>query len=322
MQPNAQAIVPRSALGLYHQPDSDDRPLRCCRFGLHRCREASTRMRYPHHPVAPAEAVAQRPERSDQRAQRRQARLGGDAGEAIADARPQCAIRLLGARLRSREAQGTGGCQRILEDRRSPPPAPTLLTPTFAARPCTRSQSAARPGRGRKRRREARRGEGSEKAGRNTSPHATTICCSPMRWTTRRASTRRRRQREDSTLYAPMLADPSKYGEHDARPRWSGRDPNGHPADATSSSRPALAQNPYSRDAINNLAATYIQNNEFTKAFPLIDKLIAMDPSNPDNPLLYAFAYQGLYKGRRTRSSRRSTPTRSSTSTTSRRTRQ
>ena len=58
-----------------------------------------------------------------------------------------------------------------------------------------------------------------------------------------------------------------------------------------------MALNPYSRDAINNLAATYIQTNQFPKAFPLIDKLVALDPSNPDNPLLYAFAYQGLYKG-------------------------
>ena len=48
---------------------------------------------------------------------------------------------------------------------------------------------------------------------------------------------------------------------------------------------------------MNNLAASYIQSNEFSKAFPLIDKLVALDPSNPDNPLLYAFAYQGLYKG-------------------------
>jgi tetratricopeptide (TPR) repeat protein len=72
---------------------------------------------------------------------------------------------------------------------------------------------------------------------------------------------------------------------------------NGRQADATKLFDAALAQNPVSRDAINNLAATYIQNNEFSKAFPLIDKLVAMDPSNPDNPLLYAFAYQGLYKG-------------------------
>ncbi|HEY8831400.1 MAG TPA: FxLYD domain-containing protein, partial [Gemmatimonadaceae bacterium] len=47
----------------------------------------------------------------------------------------------------------------------------------------------------------------------------------------------------------------------------------------------------------NNLAAAYIQNKEYPKAFPLIDKLVAMDPSNPDNPLLYAFAYQGMYRG-------------------------
>ncbi len=72
---------------------------------------------------------------------------------------------------------------------------------------------------------------------------------------------------------------------------------NGHPADAVKLFDAALAKNPYSRDAINNLAATYIQNNEAAKAFPLIDKLHTLDPSNPDNPLMYAFAYQSLYKG-------------------------
>jgi len=99
------------------------------------------------------------------------------------------------------------------------------------------------------------------------------------------------------TLYAPMLANPSKYGELSLVHAGVVATRNGHQADATKLFDAALAQNPYSRDAVNNLAATYIQNNEFSKAFPLIDKLVAMDPSNPDNPLLYAFAYQGLYKG-------------------------
>src|SRR5687767_5974730 len=66
--------------------------------------------------------------------------------------------------------------------------------------------------------------------------------------------------------------------------------------DAVTLFQAALTQNPYSRDAINNLAASYIQTGEFPKAFPLIDKLVQLDPSNPDNPLLYAFAYQGMYK--------------------------
>jgi tetratricopeptide (TPR) repeat protein len=99
------------------------------------------------------------------------------------------------------------------------------------------------------------------------------------------------------TIYAPMLANPSKYGELVLVHAGVIATRNGHPADAGKLFDAALAQNPYSRDVVNNLAATYIQNKEFTKAFPLIDKLVAMDPSNPDNPLLYAFVYQGLYKG-------------------------
>ena len=99
------------------------------------------------------------------------------------------------------------------------------------------------------------------------------------------------------TVYAPMLANPSKYGEISLVHAGVVATRNGHQPDAIKLFDAALAQNPYSRDAINNLAATYIQNNEFPKAFPLIDRLVALDPSNPDNPLLYAFAYQGLYKG-------------------------
>jgi tetratricopeptide (TPR) repeat protein len=99
------------------------------------------------------------------------------------------------------------------------------------------------------------------------------------------------------TLYAQMLANPAKYGEISLVHGGVVATRNGHQADAIKLFDGALTQNPYSRDAINNLAATYIQNNEFPKAFPLIDRLVALDPSNPDNPLLYAFAYQGLYKG-------------------------
>jgi len=98
-------------------------------------------------------------------------------------------------------------------------------------------------------------------------------------------------------IYAPMLAGPAKYGEIALVHAGVIATRNGHYADAIKLFDAALAQNPYSRDALNNLAATYIQNNEFPKAFPMINRLVALDPSNPDNPLLYAFAYQGMYKG-------------------------
>ena len=99
------------------------------------------------------------------------------------------------------------------------------------------------------------------------------------------------------SVYAALVANPSKYEEISLVHAGVVATHNGHQADALKLFDAALAQNPYSRDAINNLAATYIQNNQFPKAFPLIDKLISLDPSNPDNQLLYAFAYQGLYKG-------------------------
>jgi len=98
-------------------------------------------------------------------------------------------------------------------------------------------------------------------------------------------------------IYAPLIANPTKYAELSLVHAGVVATRNGHPDDAIKLFDAALAQNPYSRDAINNLAATYIQNKEYPKAFPLIDKLVSIDPSNPDNPLLYAFAYQGLYKG-------------------------
>lgn len=99
------------------------------------------------------------------------------------------------------------------------------------------------------------------------------------------------------TIYAPLLASPAKYGELSLVHAGVVATRNGHLSDAVKLFDAALVQNPYSRDAINNLAATYIQNNQFPQAFPLIDRLVAIDPSNPDNPLLYAFAYQGMYKG-------------------------
>jgi tetratricopeptide (TPR) repeat protein len=99
------------------------------------------------------------------------------------------------------------------------------------------------------------------------------------------------------TIYAPVLANPSKYGEQTLVHAGVVATRNGRHADGAKLFEEAVARNPYSRDAINNLAATYIQSNQSPKAFPLIDRLIVLDPSNPDNPMLYAFAYQSLYKG-------------------------
>lgn len=98
-------------------------------------------------------------------------------------------------------------------------------------------------------------------------------------------------------LYSGVLASPSKYGEISLMHAGVVATRAGRAADAAKLFDASLTANPYSRDALNNLAASYIQLQDYAKAFPLINRLIQVDPSNPDNVLLYAFAYQGLYKG-------------------------
>jgi len=68
------------------------------------------------------------------------------------------------------------------------------------------------------------------------------------------------------------------------------------PDDAALLFEGVVARNQYSRDGLNNLAASYLQAGETTKAIPVIDKLVALDPSNPDNWMLYAYGYVGKLK--------------------------
>jgi tetratricopeptide (TPR) repeat protein len=97
-------------------------------------------------------------------------------------------------------------------------------------------------------------------------------------------------------IYAPMIADPMKYGEGALLQAGVVASQNKRPDDAALLFEAVVKQNPYSRDALNNIAASLLQANENDKAGPYIDKLVAMDPSNPDNYMLYAFQYAGKLK--------------------------
>ena len=99
-----------------------------------------------------------------------------------------------------------------------------------------------------------------------------------------------------TTVYGPMMANPSKYGENTLIHAGVAATRSGHPADAIKLFEAAKTINPYSRDALYNLALTYFGTDQPAKMFPIVKDLITMDPSNPDDQLLYAFAYQSLYK--------------------------
>ena len=99
-----------------------------------------------------------------------------------------------------------------------------------------------------------------------------------------------------NTIYAGMLTNPDKYGEGALLQAGVIASQVKKPDEAAKLFDATLKKNPYSRDALNNIAASLLQAGENEKAAPFIDKLVAMDPSNPDNYMLYAFEYAGKLK--------------------------
>ncbi len=98
------------------------------------------------------------------------------------------------------------------------------------------------------------------------------------------------------SIYADMIANPKRYD--DIALTQAGVIPTrfNRSDDAAKLFAAALENNPYQRDALSNLAAMYFALNRFQDMIPVVDRLVKIDPSNPDNWLLYAFAYQGLQR--------------------------
>jgi tetratricopeptide (TPR) repeat protein len=99
-----------------------------------------------------------------------------------------------------------------------------------------------------------------------------------------------------TAVYADMLQNPAKYGDLALSQAGVIAAQSGKTADAAKLFEHALKANPYQRDALNNLASMYYGLNEFAKMIPIVDSLVKVDPSNPDNWMFKAYAYQGLGK--------------------------
>jgi len=100
-----------------------------------------------------------------------------------------------------------------------------------------------------------------------------------------------------NTPYVTILANPSHYGESTLLNSGLIATQSKKPDDAIKLFSAVLDQNPYQRDALNNLAASYASTKQSDKMLPLVDRLVALDPNNADSWMLYAYAYSGLLKG-------------------------
>lgn len=107
------------------------------------------------------------------------------------------------------------------------------------------------------------------------------------------------------SVYADLLANPGNYNDMHLVQAGVIAVKANRSADAAKLFAAALERNPYDRDALTNLAASYYGAGEFTKMAPVIQRLVALDPNNPDALTLYVYAYSGLAKAEKSGSAKR-----------------
>lgn len=98
-------------------------------------------------------------------------------------------------------------------------------------------------------------------------------------------------------LYAEMLANPAKYQDWQLFEAGVGAARAKQPADAIKLFEAGLAQNPYFRDGLFNVATTYAQLKDGDRTIAAARRLIAVDPSNPNNYRLLARGHQLRLEG-------------------------
>ncbi len=96
--------------------------------------------------------------------------------------------------------------------------------------------------------------------------------------------------------YAPLLANPSGFEYQDLLNSAVNASRLNRPDDAAKLFEATLVANPYNRDALFNVAVTYLTVEQNEKVGPIVARLVAVDPGNPENYNLAARAYLSLAK--------------------------
>jgi tetratricopeptide (TPR) repeat protein len=91
--------------------------------------------------------------------------------------------------------------------------------------------------------------------------------------------------------YQPLIQNPSAYTYQDLLNSAVNAARAEKAEDAAKLFAATLEQNPYNRDALFNLAVTYLTLEQNDKVTPIVTRLVAIDPGNPENYNLAARAY-------------------------------
>jgi tetratricopeptide (TPR) repeat protein len=96
--------------------------------------------------------------------------------------------------------------------------------------------------------------------------------------------------------WEPLLANPSSFDYQDLLNSAVTAARANRTEDAGKLFEATLAQNPNSRDALYNVAVTYLTLEQNDKVGPIVTRLVAVDPGNPENYNLAARAYLSMAK--------------------------
>lgn len=97
-------------------------------------------------------------------------------------------------------------------------------------------------------------------------------------------------------IYSEMLASPDKYTDMQLLEAGVNAARANRAKDAAQLFEAGLKKNPYYRDGLFNVAVTYLSSDQLDKMPPVLERLVSVDPNNPDNYRVWVNYYQDKSK--------------------------
>ena len=97
-------------------------------------------------------------------------------------------------------------------------------------------------------------------------------------------------------IYTDMVASPDKYTDMQLLEAGVNAARANRAQDAAALFEAGLKKNPYYRDGLFNLAVTYLSTNQVEKIPPVLERLVTVDPNNPENYRVWVNYYQDKVK--------------------------
>ncbi|HET6681041.1 MAG TPA: hypothetical protein VFG84_07555, partial [Gemmatimonadaceae bacterium] len=97
-----------------------------------------------------------------------------------------------------------------------------------------------------------------------------------------------------AAMFGTMISNPAGYSDMQLFEAGVNAARADRPKEAAALFEAGLVKNPYYRDALFNVSAMYDATGDTTKMKGMVERLIAVDPNNPENQQLMARYYQAL----------------------------